>query len=85
MTSDMAAAQIGGVRETGLNHLPCFAHRLRTCVEDAYNATKIENSKFRHLDRAAKKIVRKVKKTHKQNLCEPTLKSYVSTRLGSFL
>ena len=80
ITSDCAANELKGVRDAGFESLRCAAHRLRTILEDGYNATKDESKQFERLDRAARKIVRKVKKSGEQKYMQPTLKQHVPTR-----
>ena len=79
VTTDCAANELAGVRESTLESQKCGAHRLRTCIEDAYNTTKSQHKSFEDMDFAARRIVRKVKKSKLQNLMQPTLKQIVPT------
>ena len=38
--TDLCSSMIAGCREAGVPHIPCAAHRIRTVVETAYNASK---------------------------------------------
>ena len=78
--TDLGSSMIASCREAGVPHIPCAAHRIRTVVETAYNASKENSNKFNKMDRSIKKIVRRVKKTNTQTKMNPTLKSYCVTR-----